>query len=313
MRPAYARHPYAFILHALGLALLMLVYGRWQVPLAWSVPAYLILALWPWLGPWKMPEEPAPLIDPAADARLERERRLEQDAAERRQLEAELADAHARLHTHRQHAQALLDEAAEAQPLPHAEGLDAATRQVREAVEQGRATLDAAQQRLTAQLARSGEGRQRVEALATRSEAIQQVAQSIQSIASQTNLLALNAAIEAARAGDAGRGFAVVADEVRNLAARTAQATEEVGRMAEDIRQQTAAAVEHLASQDQGLVDGVAALAPLGETLQRLDRDSQAVGEVLAPLQAEWSACHARQQARCDASAEWARQGLVQG
>ena len=46
MRPAYARHPYAVAFHTLGLALLMLVYTRWQVPPAWSIPAYLVLALY---------------------------------------------------------------------------------------------------------------------------------------------------------------------------------------------------------------------------------------------------------------------------
>jgi methyl-accepting chemotaxis protein len=70
--------------------------------------------------------------------------------------------------------------------------------------------------------------------ITTEVNAINEAITIIDQIAFQTNILSLNAAVEAATAGEAGKGFAVVAGEVRNLAARSADAANEIKALVEN-------------------------------------------------------------------------------
>ncbi len=107
----------------------------------------------------------------------------------------------------------------------------------------------------------AGRARQVAGELAEVARRIEEVLGLISSITEQTHMLALNATIEAARAGEVGRGFAVVAGEVKNLAGATADATEKVRALVEQIGGATSQVVGAVERVHDVLseIDGVAA------------------------------------------------------
>lgn len=101
----------------------------------------------------------------------------------------------------------------------------------------------------------------------------------ITDIAGQTNMLALNATIEAARAGVSGKGFAIVANEVKDLAAQTAQATEEIRGRIDAIQtavENAADAIEMIVSSVDEATNAAAAIASAVEEQSAATRDISA-------------------------------------
>ncbi len=109
-----------------------------------------------------------------------------------------------------------------------------------------------------------------MERIRRNSDEITKISKLMEDIAFQTNILALNAGVEAARAGAAGKGFAVVAMEVRELAAKSAQSSQQTSEM---ISHSTAA-----------VADGVKYARLTAEFMEQIEQISGRISEITDEL-----------------------------
>ncbi|WP_019341220.1 methyl-accepting chemotaxis protein [Stutzerimonas stutzeri] len=273
MRPIFRLHPKACLFHAAALLGLLLFHGWMELPFYLTAISILLLALWPWLGPWRTEANVSASEDTSELSSAALSKSLSRHTCHNALSAAQVSFSAEQLAARLQSQLVAVSEIANGAEAMTATEQDSAARArhaleaaeaVRRSSDSGRSELQHAIERMQQLSAQTEASRELLDGLSTRTEEIRQITDVIQSIASQTNLLALNAAIEAARAGEAGRGFAVVADEVRNLAGRTSSATEEVGRMVSDIREQSGAVVSHIQKQASELDDAAAQIAGTG-------------------------------------------------
>lgn len=124
----------------------------------------------------------------------------------------------------------------------------------------------------------------KVKRLGEASKQISKVVVLIDQIALKTNMLALNASVEAARAGEEGRGFAVVAAEVGALAAQSANATREIGRLVESIQQETNEVVEAMQASTLQVVEGTNRVADARKSLNQIVEVSRKVNALFQEI-----------------------------
>ncbi|WP_027360719.1 methyl-accepting chemotaxis protein [Desulforegula conservatrix] len=110
-------------------------------------------------------------------------------------------------------------------------------------------------------------------------EAIGDIIEDVDNIASQTNLLALNATIESARAGAAGKGFAVVASEIKDLANQSKASAERINKTIKESIENSSRLIISMPKFIEAMETINKATKDIFETIQHQERSTSSIAE----------------------------------
>jgi PAS domain S-box-containing protein len=116
------------------------------------------------------------------------------------------------------------------------------------------------------------------------SQEISRVVTLIHQIALQTNLLSINASLEASRAGEESHGFVVVAQEVGRLAAQSAQATQEIENIVENIQTETNEIVQAIELGTTQVVEGAQLVTDAKQSMEQIVEVSRRIDELVESI-----------------------------
>ena len=95
----------------------------------------------------------------------------------------------------------------------------------------------------------------------------------IKGITNQTKLLSLNASIEAARAGEHGKGFSVVAEEIGRLASQSAESSEEIETILQQLVENYSVMTQNITNTSENMTIQNGKLAETKEVFNILEND----------------------------------------
>ncbi|HVJ50811.1 methyl-accepting chemotaxis protein [Desulfitobacterium sp.] len=117
-----------------------------------------------------------------------------------------------------------------------------------------------------------------------KAEAMEEVVQYIDSVASDTKLLGLNASIEAARAGETGRGFGVVAQEIRSMAVSSATSAKDIRKIIGGIRKDISKMTDELGKFGNNTQEVSASIEEISASIESLTQNAIQLQEMASKL-----------------------------